>query len=83
MPAIVGLFITLPDTPYDRLFPLGMAILMFTVAYYSQHKIIDAAVQKGGARKSFWKLAGVMLAALGTLFLGLVMVLALFDVKLV
>lgn len=83
VPAAVAAFVYFPDTNYDRLFPLGTALLMSGAAYALQHQRIDEVVNKGGARKSFWKLAGVILTSLSVMLLGLVVVMAVFDIQLV
>jgi hypothetical protein len=77
----VAAFVYFPDTQYDRLFPLVTAALMSIAAYFLQHSMIDDALEKGGTRKSFWKLGGVIIASLSVMLVSIVAVMAAFDVR--
>ena len=83
VPAAIAIFILIPDTPYDRLWPAATAIIMGYTAHLIQGNLITTHLKKGNTRKSFWYVAGVILASLSILLVFLIAIQMLFDVKLI
>lgn len=82
VPLFISIYIAIPASGYDRLWPIGTALLMWLVAYALQGKIITRQLDAGDARKSVWNVLGMVLFSLGCLLVVLVVLMKFFDLDL-
>jgi len=82
VPTSIAAYIQIPDTAYDRLWPLGTAVIMWIVAYVLQARQIESALTEGAIRKSILNLVGIIVFSLLLLVIGLVISMKLFGLNL-
>lgn len=82
VPLSVAAFAMIPDTPFDRLWPIGSGVVGLLVARLFQGKILESAFNDGANRKSLWRVSGVVVISLLIMFSCLMAVALLFDVQL-
>lgn len=82
VPVFVLIYANYPDTPYDRFWPLAMALAMWAIAYVLQGRAIESAMAEGACRKSIPALIGMILFALVLLLVSLVVVMKIFGFRL-
>ncbi len=83
VPAAIAIFILIPDTPYDRLWPAVTALIMGYTAHILQGNLIINHLKKRNTRKSFWRVAGIIVVSLSILLIFLISLQIPFNVKLI
>lgn len=82
IPLYVAAFAMVPDTPVDRLWPIGSGLIGYCIAKLFRGYLPDSDYAKGAMRKSMWSLWGVVLLSLAMIFFGLFAVVIAFDLQL-
>jgi len=79
VPAVVYLYATIPDSSYDRLWPVGMAVIMYFVANKLQGSMIKVETNNNARLFSYWRVFAVVVTSLFVLLALLVPVMMIFD----
>jgi hypothetical protein len=82
IPLFIFTYIKIPATGYDRLWPIGMAAIMWIVTHIIQGGLISKHLDVDFKRKSMWRVAGIILLSLLIMLMILVAAMMLFGFKL-
>lgn len=78
-PLYLAAFALIPDTPVDRLWPIGSGLLGYGIAKFQQRNLLNVATASGVVRRSMWSMWGVVLFSLVVVFAVLLSAVMLFD----